>query len=41
MNNVYSILWFDDNARSQKAFENRLRRQLKAEGFGLDVEPEV
>ena len=38
MNNVYSILWFDDNARSQKAFENRLRRQLKAEGFGLDVE---
>lgn len=37
MNNVYSILWFDDNARSQKAFENRLRRQLKAEGFGLDV----
>ena len=38
MNNVYSILWFDDNVRSQKAFENRLRRQLKAEGFGLDVE---
>lgn len=38
MNNVYSILWFDDNARSQKAFENRLRRQLKSEGFGLDVE---
>jgi hypothetical protein len=38
MNNVYSILWFDDNARSQKAFENRLRRQPKSEGFGLDVE---
>jgi hypothetical protein len=38
MNNVYSILWFDDNARSQKAFENRLRQQLKAEGFELDVE---
>lgn len=38
MNNAYTILWFDDNERSQKAFENRLRRQLKGEGFGLSVE---
>lgn len=38
MNNAYTILWFDDNKRSQKAFENRLRKQLKKEGFGLSVE---
>lgn len=38
MNNTYSILWFDDNERSQKAFQRRLRRQLKQLGFGLAVE---
>lgn len=38
MNNVYKILWFDDNAPSQKAFERRLRSQLRKLGFGLTVE---
>lgn len=38
MNNIYSILWFDDNARSQKAFERRLKKQLKKLGFGLSVD---
>jgi len=38
MNNEYRILWFDDNARSQQAFEKRLRSQLRRLGFGLRVE---
>lgn len=38
MNNEYKILWFDDNANSQKAFAKRLKSQLGRLGFGLAVE---
>ena len=38
MNNEYRILWFDDNAKSQKAFSKRLKIQLGKLGFGLSVE---
>ena len=38
MNNEYRVLWFDDNAKSQKAFSKRLKSQLGKLGFGLSVE---
>lgn len=38
MKNAYSILWFDDDRRSQQQFQRRLTRQLLELGFGLEVE---
>ena len=38
MKNEYSILWFDDNKRSQGQFQRRLKKQLRQLGFGLDVD---
>lgn len=38
MKNSYSILWFDDDERSQGRFQRRLTKQLRELGFGLEVD---
>lgn len=38
MKNSYSILWFDDDERSQSRFQRRLTKQLRELGFGLEVD---
>lgn len=38
MKNAYTILWFDDDKRSQQHFQRRLAAQLQELGFGLEVE---
>ena len=38
MKNSYSILWFDDDERSQGRFQRRLTKQLRELGFGMEVD---
>ena len=38
MKNSYSILWFDDDERSQGRFQRRLTKQLRELGFGIEVD---